>query len=87
MGAQNKEIGRRETEKMRFKEDPKGRGPWPPQQVGVSLEADLHERNLRTLAPAWGLSLSPDTDHGGWWGQPWAALWNAGVGLQCRCEQ
>lgn len=23
-------------------------------------------RNLRTLAPAWGLSLNPDTDHGGW---------------------
>ena len=45
------------------------------------------ERNLRMLAPAWALSLSLDTDHGGWWGQPQATLWNAGVGLQCRCKQ
>lgn len=48
---------------------PTGKGPWLPQQVRASPGQTFTGRNLRTLAPAWGLSLSLDTDHSGWWGQ------------------
>lgn len=75
---------RGETKGMRFKEDPQRRGPQSLPQSEPLWRQTFSERNLRTLDPGWGLSLSL-----AWTltltmgvGAAWAALWNAGVGLQ-----
>lgn len=68
LGPQHRaETGKRQ--RVRFIEDPEERVPGLPSKSKPPWGQTFTERNLRTLAPAWGLSLSLDTDHSGWWGQ------------------
>lgn len=67
----------REPKRGRFKEDPKRRALQIPPQARASPEVSPHWKESENLA-APSLDTDPDCEVG----QPWTALWNAGVGLQ-----